>query len=306
LPRKIIDYRTRTKLKSTYLDALPKFINPETGRLHTTFNQTVARTGRLSSSNPNLQNIPIGDEFGLRIRSAFVADPGCRLISADYSQVELRVLAHLANDPVLIETFRRGEDIHARTALEIFGVPPALQTHEHRRMAKAINYGVVYGLSSFGLAGRTGTSKTEAQQYIDVYFGRYRKVKELLDHLVEEARTTGRVRTLFGRLRPIPEIHSQDKPSRERAEREAMNTPVQGTAADLMKLAMIKVHTRLQGEKMRTRMLLTVHDELVFESPEAELEQARKMVEAEMESAYPLKVPLRVDIGVGQNWKEAK
>jgi DNA polymerase-1 len=306
LPRKIMDYRTRTKLKSTYLDALPKFINPETGRLHTTFNQTVARTGRLSSSNPNLQNIPIGDEFGLRIRSAFVADPGCRLISADYSQVELRVLAHLANDPVLIETFTRGDDIHARTALEIFGVPPALQTHEHRRMAKAINYGVVYGLSSFGLAGRTGTSKTDAQQYIDAYFRRYSKVKELLDRLVEEARTTGRVRTLFGRLRPIPDINSQDKPSRERAEREAMNSPVQGTAADLMKLAMIKVHARLQGEKMRTRMILTVHDELVFEAPEAELEQARKIVEAEMENAYPLKVPLRVDIGVGQNWKEAK
>lgn len=306
LPRKIIDYRTRTKLKSTYLDALPKFINPETGRLHTTFNQTVARTGRLSSSNPNLQNIPIGEEFGLRIRSAFVADPGCRLISADYSQVELRVLAHLADDPVLIEAFRRGEDIHARTALEIFGVPPALQSHEHRRMAKAINYGVVYGLSSFGLAGRTGTSRTEAQQYIEAYFRRYGKVKEFVDHLVEEARTTGRVRTLFGRLRPIPEINSQDRPSRERAEREAMNTPVQGTAADLMKLAMIKVHTGLGREKMRTRMLLTVHDELVFEAPEAELEQAREVIQAEMEGAYPLKVPLRVDIGVGQNWKEAK
>jgi DNA polymerase-1 len=306
LPRKIIDYRTRTKLKSTYLDALPKFINPETGRLHTTFNQTVARTGRLSSSNPNLQNIPIGDEFGLRIRSAFVADRGCRLISADYSQVELRVLAHLADDPVLIEAFTRGEDIHARTAFEIFGVPPALQTHEHRRMAKAINYGVVYGLSSFGLAGRTGTSKTEAQQYIDAYFQRYRKVKELLDRLVDEARTTGRVRTLFGRLRPIPDINSQDAPARNRAEREAMNTPVQGTAADLMKLAMIKVHARLEREKMQTRMLLTVHDELVFEAPEGELEPARELVKAEMESAYPLKAPLRVDIGIGQNWKEAK
>jgi DNA polymerase-1 len=306
LARKIIDYRTRTKLKSTYLDALPKFINPETGRLHTTFNQTVARTGRLSSSNPNLQNIPIGDEFGLRIRSAFVADPGCRLISADYSQVELRVLAHLADDPVLIEAFTRGEDIHARTAWEIFGVPPGLQTHEHRRMAKAINYGVVYGLSSFGLAGRTGTSKTEAQQYIDAYFHRYSKVKELLDRLVEEARATGRVRTLFGRLRPIPEINSQDAPARNRAEREAMNTPVQGTAADLMKLAMIKVHARLKREKMQTRMLLTVHDELVFEAPEGELAPARELVKTEMESAYALKVPLRVDVGVGQNWKEAK
>jgi DNA polymerase-1 len=306
LPRKIIDYRTRTKLKSTYLDALPRFNNLETGRLHTTFSQTVARTGRLSSSNPNLQNIPIGDEFGLRIRSAFIADAGCRLISADYSQVELRVLAHLADDPVLIEAFTRGEDIHARTAWEIFGVPPALQTHEHRRMAKAINYGVVYGLSSFGLAGRTRTSKTEAQQYIDAYFRRYSKVKELLDRLVEEARTTGRVRTLFGRLRPIPDINSRDVPSRNRAEREAMNTPVQGTAADLMKLAMIKVHARLQREKMQTRMLLTVHDELVFEAPEEEVEQAREVVRTEMEGAYPLRVPLRVDIGVGQNWKEAK
>jgi len=306
LPRKIIDYRTRTKLKSTYLDALPKFINPQTGRLHTTFSQTGARTGRLSSFNPNLQNIPIGDEFGLRIRSAFVADPGCRLISADYSQVELRVLAHLADDPVLIEAFTHGEDIHARTAQEIFGVPPALQNHEHRRMAKAINYGVVYGLSSFGLAERTGTSRTEAQQYIDAYFGRYSKVKELIDRLVEEARTTGRVRTLFGRLRPIPDINSRDVPSRNRAEREAMNSPIQGTAADLMKLAMIKVHARLEREKMKTRMLLTVHDELVFEAPEAELDQARKVVEAEMEGAYPLKVPLRVDIEVGQNWRDAK
>lgn len=306
LPRKILEYRTRAKLKSTYIDALPKFINPETGRLHTSFNQTVARTGRLSSSNPNLQNIPIGDEFGLRIRSAFVADPGWRLISADYSQIELRVLAHLSGDPLLIEAFQRNEDIHARTAKEIFGVLPELQTHEHRRMAKAINYGVIYGLSSFGLAGRTGTSKTEAQQYIDAYFERYRRVKEYLDGLVEEARSTGRVRTLFGRLRPIPEINSKDAPSRNRAEREAMNTPLQGTAADLMKLAMVKVHARLQRERMKTRMILTVHDELVFEAPEAELEVAREIVKTEMEGVYPLNVPLRVDLGVGKNWKEAK
>ena len=306
LPRKIIDYRTRTKLKSTYIDALPRFINRETGRLHTSFNQTVARTGRLSSSNPNLQNIPIGDEFGLRIRAAFVASPGCRLLSADYSQVELRVLAHLSGDPVLIEAFTRGEDIHARTAWEVFGVPAALQNHEHRRMAKAINYGVVYGLSSFGLAGRTGTSKGEAQQYIEAYFRRYSKVKEYLDRLVEEARTSGRVRTLFGRLRPIPEINSRDVHARNRAEREAMNTPLQGTAADLMKLAMINVHARLRREGMRTRMILTVHDELVFEAPEAELDQAREIVRAEMEGAYALRVPLRVDIGAGRNWREAK
>jgi DNA polymerase-1 len=306
LPRKIIEYRTRAKLKSTYIDALPKFIHPETGRLHTSFNQTVARTGRLSSSNPNLQNIPIGDEFGLRIRSAFVAEPGWRLISADYSQIELRVLAHLSEDLRLIEAFTRDEDIHARTAQEIFGVPAGLQTHEHRRMAKAINYGVIYGLSSFGLAGRTGSSKTEAQRYIDAYFERYGKVKAYLDGLVEEARSTGRVRTLFGRLRPIPEINSADAPSRNRAEREAMNTPLQGTAADLLKLAMVKVHARLKREKMQTRMILTVHDELVFEAPERELDRAKEMVRAEMEGAHPMRVPLKVDLGVGQNWKEAK
>jgi len=306
LPRKIIEYRTRAKLKSTYIDALPKFIHPETGRLHTSFNQTVARTGRLSSSNPNLQNIPIGDEFGLRIRSAFVAEPGWRLISADYSQIELRVLAHLSEDPRLIEAFTRNEDIHARTAQEIFGVPAGLQTHEHRRMAKAINYGVIYGLSSFGLAGRTGSSKTEAQRYIDAYFERYRKVKAYLDGLVEEARSTGRVRTLFGRLRPIPEINSADAPSRNRAEREAMNTPLQGTAADLLKLAMVKVHARLQREKLQTRMILTVHDELVFEAPERELARAQDIVRAEMEGAHPMRVPLKVDLGVGSNWKETK
>jgi len=306
LPRKIIEYRTRAKLKSTYIDALPRYINPSTGRLHTSFNQTVARTGRLSSSNPNLQNIPIGDEFGLRIRSAFVAEDGWTLISADYSQIELRVLAHLSDDPRLIEAFTRNEDIHSRTAQEIFGVPAGLQTHEHRRMAKAINYGVIYGLSSFGLAGRTGTSKSEAQQYIDAYFQRYGKVKDFLDRLVEEAWRSGRVRTLFGRLRPIPEINSKDVAARNRAEREAMNTPLQGTAADLLKLAMVKAQARVRRENMRTRMILTVHDELVFEAPEDELAQAREIVRAEMEGAYPMKVPLRVDLGVGKNWKEAK
>ncbi|MGE5326764.1 MAG: DNA polymerase I [Deltaproteobacteria bacterium] len=306
LPRKIIEYRTRAKLMSTYIEALPRYVNSATGRVHTCFNQMVARTGRLSSSNPNLQNIPIGDEFGLSIRSAFVAEKGWKLISADYSQIELRVLAHMSGDPRLIEAFSHDEDIHARTASEIFGVMPGLQTHEHRRMAKAINYGVIYGLSSFGLAGRTGTSKTEAQQYIDAYFARYSKVKEFLDHTVDQARKSGRVRTLFGRLRPIPEIHSNDIPARNRAEREAMNTPLQGTAADLMKLAMVKSHARLEREKMQTRMILTVHDELVFEAPDAEVEKAREIVRAEMEGAFAMKVPLKVDLGVGENWKEAK
>jgi DNA polymerase I len=306
LPRKIIDYRTRSKLKSTYVDALPKYINPETGRLHTSFNQAGSRTGRLSSSNPNLQNIPIGEEFGLRIRSAFIAEPGCLLIAGDYSQIELRVLAHMSGDPRLIEAFTRGEDIHARTAQEIFGVPAGLQNHEHRRMAKAINYGVIYGLSSFGLAVRTGSSRTEAQQYIDAYFKWYDGVRAFLEARIAEARTTERVRTLFGRLRPIPEINSKDTAARNRAEREAMNTPLQGTAADLLKLAMVKVHERLKREKLKTRMILTVHDELVFEAPDAESDGAREIIRAEMEGVYPLKVPLRVDMGVGKNWKEAK
>jgi DNA polymerase-1 len=306
LPRSILEYRTRTKLKSTYVDALPRYIYPQTARLHTSFNQAGARTGRLSSSNPNLQNIPIGDDFGLLIRSAFVAESGWKLIAADYSQIELRVLAHLSEDPLLIDAFSRNEDIHSRTAAEIFGVPPALQTHEHRRVAKAINYGVVYGLSSFGLAARTGTSKAEAKEYIDEYFRRYARVKQFLEGVLSEARSTGRVRTLFGRFRPIPEIHSRDVQSRNRAEREAMNAPVQGTAADLLKLAMVKVHERLRREGLRTRMILTVHDELVFEAPGEELDRAQAIVKSEMESAHSMRVPLRVDLGVGSNWKEAK
>lgn len=306
LPRKILEYRTRAKLKSTYVDALPRYINSGTSCLHSSFNQAGSRTGRLSSSNPNLQNIPIGDEFGLLIRSAFISEAGWRLIAADYSQIELRVLAHMSEDPVLIEAFERDEDIHSRTAQEIFGVPPALQTHEHRRMAKAINYGVIYGLSAFGLAQRTGTSKSEAQRYIDEYFHRYRKVDEFLRGCVEQARKTGEVRTLFGRLRPIPEIRSHDKNASNRSEREAMNTPLQGTAADLMKLAMVKTHARLRQEKMKTRMILTVHDELVFEAPEAELESAKTIVQQEMENVHPLLVPLRVEIGVGLNWRDAK
>ncbi len=306
LPNKIMDYRTRAKLKSTYVDALPRYINPQTGRLHTSFNQTVARTGRLSSSNPNLQNIPVDEEFGLRIRAAFVAEEGWQLISADYSQIELRVLAHMSEDARLIEAFSRGEDIHSRTAQEIFGVPPGLQNHEHRRMAKAINYGVIYGLSSFGLSVRTGSSKSEAQQYIDAYFERYDGVKAFLDARVREAQETGRVRTLFGRLRPIPEINSRNPAARNRAEREAMNTPLQGTAADLLKLAMVKVRARLSKEKLQTRMILTVHDELVFESLESEVNSAKEIVREEMEGVYPLKVPLKVDLGTGKNWKEAK
>lgn len=306
LPQAILDYRTRAKLKSTYVDALPRYLDPVTGRLHSTFDQAGSRTGRLSSSNPNLQNIPVGDEFGKLIRSAFVAEPGWKLIAADYSQIELRVLAHLSGDPLLLKAFARGEDIHSRTAQEIFSVPPALQTHDHRRMAKAINYGVIYGLSSFGLAQRTGTSKTEAQSYIDEYFRRYQKVDEFLRSCVEQARASGEVRTMFGRLRPIPDIRSQVPATRNRAEREAMNTPLQGTAADLMKLAMVKLHARLKREAMRTRIILTVHDEMVLEAPDAELDQARAVVQAEMEGVHPMHAPLLVELGVGPNWRDAK
>jgi DNA polymerase-1 len=306
LARKVLDYRTRAKLKSTYVDSLPRFLNPATGRLHSTFNQAGSRTGRLSSINPNLQNIPVSDEYGQLIRSAFVAPTGCRLMAADYSQIELRVLAELSADPVLVEAFARGEDIHSRTAQEIFGVLPGLQTHEHRRMAKAINYGVIYGLSAFGLAQRTGATNSEAQHYIDEYFRRYARVKQYLDARVEEARQTGRVVTLFGRMRPIPEIQSPDPAARNRAAREAMNTPLQGTAADLLKLAMIRVQSNLAARGMTTRMILTVHDELVFEAPEAELEAAQQLVRRSMEGAYPMRVPLTVDVGVGHNWAEAK
>lgn len=306
LARKVLDYRTRAKLKSTYVDSLPRFLNPSTGRLHSTFNQAGSRTGRLSSTNPSLQNIPVSDEYGCLIRSAFVAAAGCRLVAADYSQIELRVLAELSGDPLLIEAFARGEDIHSRTGQEIFGVLPGLQTHEHRRMAKAINYGVIYGLSAFGLAQRTGASNSEAQHYIDEYFRRYARVKQYLDARVEEARQTGRVLTLFGRMRPIPEIQSPDPQARGRAAREAMNTPLQGTAADLLKLAMIRTQSDLAAAGLKTRMILTVHDELVFEAPEAELEAAQQLVRRSMEGAYPMRVPLTVEVGVGHNWAEAK
>ncbi|MGH9378580.1 MAG: DNA polymerase I [Terriglobia bacterium] len=306
LPRRILEYRTRAKLKSTYVDALPRFINPQSSRVHSSFNAAGSRTGRLSSSNPNLQNIPIDDEFGALIRSAFVAEPGWKLIAADYSQIELRVLTHMSEDPLLMEAFSRDEDIHSQTAQVLFGVLPALQTREHRRMAKAINYGVIYGLSSFGLAQRTGTTKSEAQHYIDEYFNRYKKVDEFIRGCVEQARATGEVRTLFGRMRPIPEIHSSDFNARSRAEREAMNTPLQGTAADLMKLAMVKLHGRLTRESLETRIILTVHDELVLESPESEIHHAQAAVREEMENVFPLRVPLRVEIGIGANWRDAK
>jgi DNA polymerase-1 len=304
LPRLILDYRQVAKLKSTYVDALPKLIDPHTGRIHTSLNQTVAATGRLSSTEPNLQNIPVRTELGRKIRSAFIPEENHLLLSADYSQIELRLLAHFSKDPVLMEAFQRGEDIHARTAQEIFGVPRLMQTEEHRRQAKAINFGIVYGLSAFGLARQLGISNSEAKNYIDAYFARYQGVKQFIDRTIAETRKSGEVRTLFGRLRRIPDINSRNPNLRGFSERTAVNTPLQGTAADLIKLAMIRLDRKLAAEKAQTKMILQVHDELVFEVLEGDLAALRKLVKQEMEHVCRLRVPLIVEISVGQNWRD--
>ncbi|MGB2677275.1 MAG: DNA polymerase I [Candidatus Acidiferrum sp.] len=304
LPGKVIEYREIAKLKSTYVDALPKLIHPETGRLHTSFSQTGTATGRLSSSDPNLQNIPVRSELGREIRAAFVAEKGNILLSADYSQIELRIMAHFSKDPVLVEAFRNGEDIHARTAQEVFGVGPLAQTAEHRRAAKAINFGIIYGLSAFGLAQQLGIGQKEAAQFINAYFTRYRGVKQYLDNVLVETRKTSVAKTLFGRIRPIPEINAPQMQLRNFAERTALNSPLQGTAADLIKLAMIAIDERLRKEKLSARMILQVHDELLFEAPIKEREALETMVKEEMESVHKLAVPLVVEIGVGPNWRD--
>jgi DNA polymerase I len=304
LPAKIIEYREISKLKSTYVDALPKLVHPETGRLHTSFSQTTAATGRLSSSDPNLQNIPIRTELGREIRAAFVAEKGKILLSADYSQIELRVMAHFSGDPVLIDAFRNGEDIHARTAQEVFGVGPMAQNAEHRRAAKAINFGIIYGLSAFGLAGQLGIRQKEAAQFINAYFTRYRGVKEFLDKILVETRKTGVAKTLFGRIRPIPEINSPQAQLRSFAERTALNSPLQGTAADLIKLAMINIDRRLASEKFEAKMILQVHDELLFETPPREKGELEKLVREEMEGVHKIAVPLVVEICSGPNWRD--
>jgi DNA polymerase-1 len=304
LPAKVIEFREVSKLKSTYVDALPKLIHPETGRLHTSFSQTGAVTGRLSSSDPNLQNIPIRTELGRQIRAAFVAEKGKVLLSADYSQIELRVMAHFSKDPVLAEAFRNGEDIHARTAQEVFGVGPLAQTAEHRRAAKAINFGIIYGLSPFGLAQQLGIEQKEAAQFINAYFTRYRGVKEYLDKVLAETRKTGAAKTLFGRIRPIPEITSPQVQLRNFAERTALNSPLQGTAADLIKMAMINIDRRLAEENFAAKMILQVHDELLFEAPRKESAKLQRLVKEEMEGVYQLAVPIVVEIGVGPNWRD--
>jgi DNA polymerase-1 len=269
-------------------------------------NQTGTATGRLSSSDPNLQNIPIRSDLGRRIRGAFVPEKGSRLISADYSQVELRVLAHLSEDEVLMDAFRHNEDIHERTAREVFSEAERANRAECRRRAKVINFGIVYGLSAFGLAQRLGISREAAQAFIDAYFERYKGVRIWLDRTIAEARATGLVRTLFGRIRPIPDINSKDYAARQFAERTAVNSPIQGTAADIIKIAMIRIWKTLQNKGLSSKILLQVHDELVLESPEKEVEEVQAIVRREMESAVSLNVPLRVGMGLGDSWMDVK
>jgi DNA polymerase-1 len=304
IARMVLDYRQLTKLKSTYVDALPVLIAPATGRLHTTFGQTGTATGRLSSANPNLQNIPIRTELGRGIRAAFIAEPGHVLLTADYSQIELRLLAHFSRDPLLVEAYRRGDDIHTLTASQVFGVPPLMVTPDHRRQAKVVNFGIVYGLSAFGLSQQLGIEPGEAKQFITAYFEKYSGVRAFIDRTLEEARRELKVKTLFGRIRPIPDINSKNANQRGFAERTAVNTPLQGTAADLIKIAMIRIDAALRERGLKSRMTLQVHDELVFEVPENEMETMRSLVREHMERVHELAVPLLVEMGVGQNWRD--
>jgi len=304
IARMVLDYRQLTKLKSTYVDALPLLINASTRRLHTTFGQTGTATGRLSSANPNLQNIPIRTELGRAIRAAFIAEPGHVLLTADYSQIELRLLAHYSRDPLLVEAYRRGDDIHTLTASQVFGVPPLMVTADHRRQAKVVNFGIVYGLSPFGLSQNLGISTSEAKQFIEAYFEKYHGVRTFIDTTLDEARREMKVRTLFGRIRPIPDINSKNVNQRGFAERTAVNTPLQGTAADLIKVAMIRIDAALEERRLKSRMTLQVHDELVFEVPEAEVDTMKSLVREHMEQAHKLEVPLLVEMGVGVNWRD--
>lgn len=306
LPQKILEYRQFTKLKSTYVDALPLMIDRKTGRVHTDYQQTVAATGRLSSTDPNLQNIPIRTEWGRLIRNAFVAEPGNCLISADYSQIELRVMAHLSGDQTLIDSFLKNEDIHARTASEVFGVPMEKMTKDIRNRAKAINFGINYGQSPFGLSQLLGIEQKEAKDFIDRYFQKYPGVRAYIEKSLQSAQEKGYVTTMFGRRRYIPEIHSRDRNVQTAAQRAAINTPLQGTAADIIKLAMIEVQKEIEQRKLAARMIMQVHDELVFEVPENEVEAVSKLVRDRMENVCSLAVPLTIDLSVGKNWREAK
>jgi DNA polymerase-1 len=306
LPRLVLEWRALHKLKSTYIDALPVMVDPTTGRVHTSFNQAVAATGRLSSSDPNLQNIPIRTELGREIRRAFVAAPGHVLISADYSQIELRVLAHMAGEQALIEAFRAGEDIHERTGLKLFGVNNAMDKHQLRSLSKMVNYAVLYGKTPFTLAKDINVTQEAAQEFITAYFTGFPRVRAFIDSILEEGRTTGVVRTMFGRRRLVPNLTSRNFQMRSQAERETVNMPIQGTAADILKKAMIDLHGELPKRGLSTRMILTVHDELLFEGPKAEAEAAAEVVRDRMEHAATLDVPLTVDVGIAENWRDAK
>jgi DNA polymerase-1 len=308
LPAQILNYRSLSKLKSTYVDALPELIHPETKRLHTSLNQTVAATGRLSSTDPNLQNIPVKGEYGLRIREAFIAPKGHHLLCADYSQIEPRILAHLSQDPRLLAVFAKGEDIHMATAMEIFDRPAGQITREMRRAAKTVVFGIVYGISPFGLSQNIGVSQTEAKQYIDTFFEKFPAVRALMDRNIAEGREKGYTTTILGRRRPIPELQSNDPTQRGFGERMAVNSPIQGSAADLIKVAMINVHRALHRDLPHVKMILQVHDELIFEVPDHDLDEAKRLVKHEMEAVgqqLGLSVPLKVDLGVGKNWRAA-
>jgi DNA polymerase I len=308
LPAQIVNYRSLSKLKSTYVDALPELVNPETKRLHTSLNQTVAATGRLSSTEPNLQNIPVKGEYGLRIREAFIAPAGHTLLCADYSQIEPRILAHLSQDPRLLDVFAKGEDIHMATAMEIFNQPSSQITRDMRRVAKTVVFGIVYGISPFGLASNIGVPQAEAKKYIATFFEKFLAVRALMDRNIEEGKTKGYTTTILGRRRPIPELQSGDAVQRGFGERMAVNSPIQGSAADLIKVAMINVNHALHHEMPHTKMILQVHDELIFEVPEKDLEEAKHLVKTEMEATgkkLGLSVPLKVDLGTGHNWRIA-
>jgi DNA polymerase I len=308
LPAQIVNYRSLSKLKSTYVDALPELVNPETKRLHTSLNQTVAATGRLSSTEPNLQNIPVKGDYGLRIREAFIAPAGHSLLCADYSQIEPRILAHLSQDPRLLAVFARGEDIHMATAMEIFSLPSSQITRDMRRVAKTVVFGIVYGISPFGLASNIGVSQADAKKYIETFFEKFSAVRALMDRNIEEGKTKGYTTTILGRRRPIPELQSGDPVQRGFGERIAVNSPIQGSAADLIKVAMIDVNNALHHELPHTKMILQVHDELIFEVPEKELEEAKRLVKTVMEATgekLGLSVPLKVDLGTGHNWRVA-
>jgi DNA polymerase-1 len=304
LPGKVLEHRTLSKLKGTYADALPTMVNPATGRIHTTFNQLVASTGRLSSQDPNLMNIPIRTELGRRIRAAFVPAEGWRFVAADYSQIELRILAHLSGETAIIESFQRGEDIHTRTACEVFKLEPSAVTSLQRTIAKSANYAILYGVSAFGLSQATKIDQKEAQRYIEAYFAAHPRVRAFIDRTLAEGRERGYVTTLLGRRRYLPDLRSGNPVARNAAERMAMNAPVQGTASDMIKIAMVRMHAALRARRLASRMLLQVHDELLFESPPDEVDTMVALAREIMESALPLAVPVVVDVKIGDDWSQ--